>query len=59
MPLRESTSPHRVVVLAIAPVIGYDLTIPPQVLCEAVGEAGAPLYDIQVVSVDGERPGGA
>ncbi|GAA5124779.1 helix-turn-helix domain-containing protein [Alloalcanivorax gelatiniphagus] len=49
----SGSAPHRVVVLAVAPVIGYDLTIPPQVLCEAVDEAGEPLYDIQVASVDG------
>src|SRR4051794_24848289 len=47
--------PHRVVVLAIPPVIGYDLTIPPQVLGEAVDAHGHPLYDVQVVSVD-DRP---
>lgn len=47
-----ATVPHRVVVLAIPPVIGYDLTIPPQVLGEAFDEAGRPLYDISVVSVD-------
>ncbi|HEY0641931.1 MAG TPA: AraC family transcriptional regulator, partial [Nocardioides sp.] len=46
-------APHRVVVLAIPPVIGYDLTIPPQVLGEAVDGQGHPLYDVQVVSVDG------
>ena len=45
--------PHRVVVLAIPPVIGYDLTIPPQVLGEACDADGHPLYDVQVVSVDG------
>ena len=49
------SEPHRVVVLAIAPVIGYDLTIPPQVLGEAHDEDGHPLYDVQVVSVD-DRP---
>ena len=49
----RSTPPHRVVVLAIPPVIGYDLTIPPQVLGEAFDEAGHPLYDVQVVTVDG------
>ncbi|MBL0749690.1 GlxA family transcriptional regulator [Nocardioides baculatus] len=48
-------SPHRVVVLAIPPVIGYDLTIPPQVLGEARDASGNPLYDVQVVSVD-DRP---
>lgn len=52
MPSR-SPAPHRVVVLAIAPVIGYDLTIPPQVLGEAVDEHGRALYDVQVVSIDG------
>ncbi|MCW2739229.1 helix-turn-helix domain-containing protein [Nocardioides sp.] len=46
-------SPHRVVVLAIPPVIGYDLTIPPQVLGEAVDDDGRLLYDVRVVSVDG------
>jgi transcriptional regulator GlxA family with amidase domain len=53
MPAPTVPSPHRVVVLAIPPVIGYDLTIPPQVFCEAHDEAGNALYDIQVVSVDG------
>src|SRR3954453_17986228 len=50
--------PHRVVVLAIPPVIGYDLTIPPQVLGEAFDEAGHPLYDVSIVSVD-DAPVGA
>ena len=45
--------PHRVVVLAIPPVIGYDLTIPPQVLGEAVDDEGRALYDVQVVTIDG------
>jgi transcriptional regulator GlxA family with amidase domain len=49
----STPQPHRVVVLAIAPVIGYDLTIPPQVLGEARDESGHPLYDVQVVTVDG------
>ncbi|WP_210648975.1 GlxA family transcriptional regulator [Nocardioides sp. SYSU D00065] len=49
MPTRD---PHRVVVLALAPVIGYDLTIPPQVLGEAHDADGRPLYDVQVVTVD-------
>ncbi|MBC2932924.1 GlxA family transcriptional regulator [Nocardioides sp. zg-1228] len=49
----RACEPHRVVVLAVAPVIGYDLTIPPQVLGEAYDAAGRPLYDVQVVSLDG------
>ena len=52
-PCLRSPVPHRVVVLAIPPVIGYDLTIPPQVLGEAFDEDGHPLYDVQVVSLDG------
>lgn len=54
----SSSSPaeaHRVVVLAVAPVIGYDLTIPPQVLGEAHDADGRPLYDVAVVTLDG-RP---
>ena len=50
-----ASAPHRVVVLAIPPVVGYDLTIPPQVLGEAVDAEGRPLYDVAVVTVDG-RP---
>lgn len=46
---------HRVVVLAVPPVIGYDLTIPPQVLGEARDDDGHPLYAVEVVSVD-DRP---
>lgn len=46
--------PHRVVVLAIAPVIGYDLTIPPQVLGEAYDPDDHPLYDVAIVTLDGE-----
>ena len=52
MPVRR---PEHVVVLAIPPVIGYDLTIPPQVLGEAQGPSGEPLYSVDVVTVDG-RP---
>ena len=47
-------TPHRVVVLAIPPVIGYDLTIPPQVLGQAQGPDGQSLYQVDVVSVDGQ-----
>ena len=43
------------VVLAVAPVIGYDLTIPPQVLGEARDADGTALYDVAVVTLDG-RP---
>ncbi len=44
--------PHRVVVLAVDPVVGYDLTIPPQVFGEARDPYGEPLYDVSIVTVD-------
>jgi transcriptional regulator GlxA family with amidase domain len=46
---------HRVVVLLLEPVIGYDAVIPPQVFGEAEGPDGAPLYDVTMASLDG-RP---
>ena len=46
-PPRRRPRPHRVVVLAVAPVIGYDLTIPPQVLGEAHDADRRPLYDVR------------
>ncbi|SFQ74042.1 Transcriptional regulator GlxA family, contains an amidase domain and an AraC-type DNA-binding HTH domain [Amycolatopsis arida] len=49
-----SAEPHRVVVLAIGEVIGYDLHIPPQILHAAQRE-GRPLYDVRVAGVD-DRP---
>ena len=47
------SKPHRVVVLLLPPVIGYDATIPPQVLGSAAGEDGSPLYDVRMASIDG------
>ncbi|NAZ86738.1 GlxA family transcriptional regulator [Kineococcus indalonis] len=44
---------HRVAVLALAPVVGFDLTIPPQVFGAARDDAGAPLYEVLVCSPDG------
>ena len=46
---------HRVVVLLLEPVIGYDAVIPPQVFGQAEGPDGAPLYDVVMASLDG-RP---
>jgi transcriptional regulator GlxA family with amidase domain len=46
---------HRVVVLLLPPVIGYDATIPPQVLGAATDAEDRPLYDVRMASVDG-RP---
>jgi transcriptional regulator GlxA family with amidase domain len=50
---RAPHRPHRVVVLAVAPVIGYDLAIPPLFFGEARDEAGRPLYDVTVAGLGG------
>src|SRR5690242_13897384 len=47
--------PHRVAVLLLPPVVGYDATIPPQFLGTARGSAGERLYDVRMVTLDG-RP---
>jgi transcriptional regulator GlxA family with amidase domain len=49
-----AANPHRVVVLAVDEVIGYDLHIPPQVF-GAAGDGATPLYDVRVCGVD-DRP---
>jgi transcriptional regulator GlxA family with amidase domain len=46
------TVPHRVVVLALDVVIGYDLVIPPTIFGEATGEDGRPLYDVRICGLD-------
>lgn len=43
---------HRVVVLALDPVIGYDMAIPPQIFREAAGRDGEPLYDVRICGLD-------
>ncbi|WP_243653429.1 GlxA family transcriptional regulator [Pseudonocardia endophytica] len=43
---------HVVVVLAFAPVVGFDLQIPPQVFGTAERD-GRPLYDVRVTGVEG------
>src|SRR5689334_1298742 len=45
-------TPRRVVVLALAEVIGYDLSIPPLIFREATGEDGRPLYDVRICGLD-------
>lgn len=51
----SSGSRHRVVVLLVEPVVGYDAVIPPQVFGQAEGDDGRPLYDVAMASLDG-RP---
>jgi transcriptional regulator GlxA family with amidase domain len=43
---------HEVAVLALDPVIGYDLAIPPQILGQAEDEDGEPLYRVRVCGLD-------
>jgi transcriptional regulator GlxA family with amidase domain len=47
-----SIRPHRVAVLALEPVVGYDLTIPPTVLGSATRSDGTDLYDVQVCGLE-------
>ncbi len=46
-------SRHRVVVLLLEPVVGYDAVIPPQVFGQAESNDGRPLYDVAMASLDG------
>jgi transcriptional regulator GlxA family with amidase domain len=43
---------HRVVVLALDPVVGYDMAIPPQIFREATDGNGEPLYDVRICGLD-------
>ncbi|MBF6176729.1 GlxA family transcriptional regulator [Nocardia blacklockiae] len=48
------TAPHRVAVLALAPVVGFDMTIPPTVLGNAATADGVRLYDVRVCGLSGD-----
>jgi transcriptional regulator GlxA family with amidase domain len=43
---------HVVAVLALAPVVGYDMAIPPAVLGAATAADGTALYDVRVCGLD-------
>ncbi|MEU0497813.1 helix-turn-helix domain-containing protein [Mycobacterium sp. NPDC006124] len=43
---------HRVAVLLLAPVVGFDAAIAPLLFGEAVGDDGEPLYDVVVCGLD-------
>ncbi|MCX5042579.1 helix-turn-helix domain-containing protein [Aldersonia sp. NBC_00410] len=47
-----ATGRHSVAVLALDPVIGYDMAIPPAVFGYATDADGNPLYDVAVCGVD-------
>ncbi|MEV6288691.1 helix-turn-helix domain-containing protein [Kribbella sp. NPDC051770] len=44
-------TPHRIAVLALDPVVGFDLTIPPTVFGNATSTDGTHLYDVKVCGV--------
>ncbi|WP_020386212.1 GlxA family transcriptional regulator [Kribbella catacumbae] len=46
--MAHQITPHRVAVLALEPVVGFDLTIPPTVLGEATTADGTRLYDVRI-----------
>ncbi|HEX6351813.1 GlxA family transcriptional regulator [Actinophytocola sp.] len=43
---------HRVVVLALDPVVGYDMSIPPQIFAVATDNDGNRLYDVRICGLD-------
>ncbi len=45
-------APHRIAVLALDVVIGYDLVIPPTIFGEATDGDGNPLYEVRVCGLD-------
>lgn len=47
------SAPHRIVVLLLAPLIGYDATIPGATFGSAEDAQGRPLYDVKMASPDG------
>ncbi|MFF0455747.1 GlxA family transcriptional regulator [Nocardia africana] len=44
--------PHLVAVLALAPIVGFDMTIPPTVLGAATDDDGTSLYDVRICGLD-------
>lgn len=52
MAMAVQITPHRVAVLALEPVVGFDLTIPPTVLGEATTADGTRLYDVKICGLD-------
>ncbi|MGC4941314.1 GlxA family transcriptional regulator [Kribbella sp. DT2] len=46
--------PHRIAVLALDPVVGFDLTIPSTIFGNATRADGTPLYDVKVCGVRAE-----
>lgn len=47
-----SSPPHRIAVLMLAPVVGFDATIPSMVFGQASDDAGTPLYVVEMIGLD-------
>ena len=48
----DEPAAHRVAVLALEPVVGFDMTIPSMVLGAALSEDGTPRYQVDVCGLD-------
>jgi transcriptional regulator GlxA family with amidase domain len=48
----SAVGPHVIAVLALEPVVGFDLTIPPTVFGAATKADGTPLYDVRICGLD-------
>ncbi|MDJ1137301.1 GlxA family transcriptional regulator [Streptomyces iconiensis] len=46
-------APHRVTVLALAPAVAFDLSIPAQMLAMVTSRAGEAAYDVRTITPDG------
>lgn len=55
----SSSNPHVIAVLALEPVVGFDLTIPPTVFGAATTADGSKLYDVRVCGLGGPVRAGA
>ncbi|MGF6882937.1 transcriptional regulator GlxA family with amidase domain [Nocardia sp. GAS34] len=51
-PQSETSRRHSVAVLALEPVVGFDMTIPPTVLGSAEAPDGTPLYDVKICGLN-------
>ncbi|UGT42543.1 helix-turn-helix domain-containing protein [Nocardia yamanashiensis] len=52
--IRGDAVPHLVAVLALEPIVGFDMTIPPTVLGSAKDADGNPLYEVHICGVSRE-----
>lgn len=50
--MSEESAKHRIAVLLLEPVVGFDATIPPLLFGQAVDDAGRSLYEVETVGLD-------